>query len=798
VAVIETLGDPSTEVSACKELGAPVIFVAHRGGVQWWTQGVHEPEHRINLTEEELPAFFEKNREFLAPLVLYRAKTRGRFEAAHQLSFVDAGLVVLVEGETGEALSRLIERVIVDAKQWLGPKTLTQKLGQWLFQSVFWLLSAKILQDKRVPAFQDVDLTDLDEVFSRVAGHYGAQPLLVLSGPQRSALTEAARTIKVFSNLGNVTAESLAYMYENALISEETRDGLATHSTPGYLVDYIVWHLAPWIEEIPEGERHVFEPACGHAAFLVAAMRLLRDLGSKPGVPLPQPYLRERLHGLEMDSFALEIARLSLTLADVPNPDGWDLQNGDIFLPERIERQTARATVVLANPPFGGFRDAEREYYAQRGAPVLYPEKAAEVLRRSIPPLKPGAVLGFVTPRSILDGRSAASLRRALAGELELLEINLFPDKLFSFSDSEFAVLLARRPAPRSQSTRKVLFKRLRERDVERFKENYLFTTVREVPQERFLANPKAEMVVPELEEVWSWLRFLPHLADLAEVSKGLDYKGEDALEGRVARSDRSFENAVKGFTGVSRKLQIHQQPQLSWMSLDPDVIQTPRAGATTGVSQILVNYAPVSRGPWRLKAVIDPEGHPVTSRFLTVRPRSKEHSLWFLWAICNSPVANAFVYSLATKRDVQVGTFRRIPVPRVTRSQAEGIEEAARTYFREMEKPSGELLATLDEETAKRLLLQIDAKILRLYGLPPRLERQLLDLFEGESRKGVPFRFDGYFPKEFEPCFPLHVYLSGEYRRSTADSLATRHRDLGSPALLAALRNAADSFETE
>ncbi|HEX9942880.1 MAG TPA: N-6 DNA methylase [Thermoanaerobaculia bacterium] len=800
MAVIEALGDPSSEVRACKELGAPVIFVAHRGEIQWWTQGAHQPEHRANLTEEELPAFFERNREQFAPLVLYRAKTRGRFEKEHQLSFVDAGLMNLVEGATGEALSRLVERVIVDTTKQLSPKTLAERRGQWLFQAVFWLLAAKILWDKRVPAFQDVDLTNLNQVFSLVANHYGAESLSIPPGPRRAALTEAAHTVKMFSNLGNVTAESLAYMYENALISKKTRSSLATHSTPGYLVDYIVWRLAPWIEQIPERERDVFEPACGHAAFLVAAMRLLRDLGSKPGAPPPRrPYLRERLHGLEIDPFALEIARLSLTLADVPNPDGWDLQKGDIFFPGEIEQRTARATVVLANPPFGAFGDSERNYYSQHGAPMVHSEKTAEVLRRTIPYLKPGAVLGFVTPRSVLDGRSTASLRRSLAGELELLEISLFPDQLFSFSDSEFAVLLARRPATRPETARTVLFKRLRERDAERFKEVYAFTTIREVPQERFLSNPKAEMVVPELEEVWSLLRFLPQLADLAEISKGLDYKGQDVLEGKATRSDYRFEGAVQGFTRVPRSLQIHQQPHLSWMSLDSNVIQTPRAGATTGVPQVLVNYAPVSRGPWCLKAFMDPEGRPVTSRFLTVRPRSEEHSLWFLWALCNSPIANAFVHTHATKRDVKVGTLRRIPVPRVTRTEAEGIEEAARAYFREMEGPSGELLTRLvDEETAKRLLLQIDAEILRLYRLPPRLERQLLDLFEGEQREGIPFQFNAYFPKHFEPCFPLHLYLSGEYRRSTADHLAALHRDVESPALLAALRNAVEAFETE
>ena len=36
--------------------------------------------------------------------------------------------------------------------------------------------------------------------------------------------------------------------------------------------------------------------------------------------------------------------------------------------------------------------------------------------------------------------------------------------------------------------------------------------------------------------------------------------------------------------------------------------------------------------------------------------------------------------------------------------------------------------------------MLQIDAEVLRLYDLPPRLERQILDLFAGWERQGVPF----------------------------------------------------------
>jgi hypothetical protein len=251
------------------------------------------------------------------------------------------------------------------------------------------------------------------------------------------------------------------------------------------------------------------------------------------------------------------------------------------------------------------------------------------------------------------------------------------------------------------------------------------------------------ERAVVGLEEVWAWLRFLPTLADLAEVIPAL------------------------------------------------------RADAATGSPQVLIDFAPVSRGPWCLQAVIHPQGRSFPNRSLAVRPYSQQHSPWFLWALCNSPVANAFVHTHASSGGIDVGALCQMPVPPVTRTQVERIEEAVRAYFREWE---GLPFAAQppQEETAKRRLLQIDAEILRLYGLPPRLERQLLDLFAGELRPGVPFRFDAYFPRSFEPCFPLHVYLSDDYQRSTAEQLTARHRDVKSPVLLAALREAVEAFESE
>lgn len=150
------------------------------------------------------------------------------------------------------------------------------------------------------------------------------------------------------------------------------------------------------------------------------------------------------------------------------------------------------------------------------------------------------------------------------------------------------------------------------------------------------------------------------------------------------------------------------------------------------------MNYARVSRGPWRLKAFIDDEGRPVASAFLTVRPH--KCSLETLWALLNSPVANAFAFCHLGKRHNIVGNMRRIPVPRS--AAFDEIDRAARAYL-------NAAAARPDSDELYRLMLRVDAAVLRQYAPPVDLERALLSLFTGWDRVGVPFKQARYFPPE-------------------------------------------------
>ena len=209
-----------------------------------------------------------------------------------------------------------------------------------------------------------------------------------------------------------------------------------------------------------------------------------------------------------------------------------------------------------------------------------------------------------------------------------------------------------------------------------------------------------------------------------------------------------------------------------------------------------MLNYAPVDRDAWRLKAFIDSVGRPATSRLLLVRPKLQQLSLPCVWALCNSPCANAYTFAVGTKRDVTAGLMRAMPVPDLGACDLTALDTAARTYLdaaveftAKYQKSSAQVKPRIgakksakstesdqlplglsgqpsDEEIVaakehlRALAWRVDAEVLRLYALPPELERELLDAFDGVPRVGVPFEQTRYIPRDFREALTLDDYL--------------------------------------
>ena len=109
----------------------------------------------------------------------------------------------------------------------------------------------------------------------------------------------------------------------------------------------------------------------------------------------------------------------------------------------------------------------------------------------------------------------------------------------------------------------------------------------------------------------------------------------------------------------------IHQLPQPKWLNLHDSVIREPGSGLATGHPQVLFNESPTGRGPWRIKGLLDNSGHPVNGRFIVVRKQNNsQYPLEFFWALCNSPVANAYAYCHCGKRHNDPGVMSKMPIP--------------------------------------------------------------------------------------------------------------------------------------
>jgi hypothetical protein len=212
------------------------------------------------------------------------------------------------------------------------------------------------------------------------------------------------------------------------------------------------------------------------------------------------------------------------------------------------------------------------------------------------------------------------------------------------------------------------------------------------------------------------------------------------------------------------------------------------------------------------LKALKDESGHPVTNRFLVVRPSSGSIGTDVLWGVLNSPIANAYAFSVSSKRDVEVEDMRAMPVPNnFLPSTTFDLQQAVAAYFHAAIEfdgidavggfaREGDLFQAATpnapsqvqaELHLKYLHWRVDAEVLKLYALPAELERQLLDLFNGVERRGVPFKQFEYFPAHFTDLQRLEdlLAITGEWEQTSALKTALIEKKIAKTATEAELQ---------
>jgi len=712
-------------------LGAPHVFVidpATREVGRWIFQVGKSPQRVEQISADALFATIQAHRHAWGPESVLRTQSIGAHAGPVQLDVSDYGLLPALEREAHQKLDQLFGRAITmasEAYRQRHHKELEAEDYRRLFRLIFRLVAAKLLTDRQHPGHWAN--TDVTIVIRNINDFYfrALQPEHILPG---IAVQQAVwDDIRTGFHLQNVSLEALAYIYENTFVSQDIRRAYGTHATPPEVAEFMVRQL-PFETISDRNQRTVFEPFAGHAPFLTAALGRLRALlPTHMGVDARHDYLVRMLSGIELDSFACEIAWHSLILADYPNPNGWRIEEANAFASPKFREFLTGANIVLCHPPFGPFTAQERAQYTNLQAA----DKDVEVLLRVLetPPL----MLGFVLPRSFTDGRRYRAARQRLADVYGNIALIALPDTALRFSEAETVVLLA---SDRAATERKWHRTFIAKRDYDQFWHTgrptwedveHIDTPVGSEPQ--LWKEPLARNLQEQLRE-------FPLLGQVADMHRGIEYIG--AVEDHIATSPK--QGFVPGLQNVEDGLEPYVVRQWKYLNVDPAVMRRKAYLLPWHEKKVIVNSARIGRGPWRMVVAIDELGLVCSQRFHGIWPKG-DTALELIAAVLNGPVANVLLSASETTRDNLIRRLKAIPLPRLSAHDIALVCKLVQAYRSLPERQTGQGEKQYDERYDD-LMVQVDTIILSGYTLPDWLEAQLMDCIGSAQRPHATLSF--------------------------------------------------------
>jgi hypothetical protein len=753
LAVVEAKGRTATELTAnYRALGAPLLFVVSGETVGVWkvtADGL--PRQITQAAPDQLHALFSENATLWGPESVQRAKSIGQFTGPLQLDFVDVGLLPAIEGEVHSKLDVLLNETLAEAVGLKAGRARYHIDQRLLFRTIFRLLAAKVLQDRGHQLATTWNPSDINSVLGAISKYY---TLEVLPGEQtalQSAVFSSSwERLRNGINFRNISADDLAFVYENTLITRETRKSFGTHGTPRTVAEYVVQRMR--LAEFDLNMLRVYEPFAGAGIFMVAALRSLRDeLPVGWSDAQRHKFLVQRIAGDEADPFAREVATLSLILADYPNANGWAVSEVDLFKNYRLRERMQTATIILCNPPFEDFTKAERAKYPNAAArSVSKPVVALETALDCSP-----AAVGFVLPEPFIKGSQYRMQRENIEKKYRDIELVALPDRTFKHSVIRSSLLIARElREPQNRSATSLTSTVVEVRDREQFLRCGKLSATR--TSTRAFGQPNGKLWINELQELWDYLSRYRTIGDIASAHRGIEWQGEQSTA--ISRSPK------RGFVagaGAANAVHTFAISNPAYLDVRPQNLRGGAIHLLWSENKLLANAARLSRGPWCFAATVDREGLVASQQLYGIWPKDGTN-LETLCALLNSPLANAYAAVHSPPDRIRRGTVLSIPIPR---NVPDRVVELVKRYARVVGQGT-DLFSERRTERADTLLNEIDAIILKAYDLPPRLEKELLEFFRDAQRTTL-HEWSHWFPKNFQSYIPLHEFYSEGYRKS-------------------------------
>ena len=712
-------GQADSLVDTYRALGAPLLFVYEKKRLSLWqVRGTAPRPLHEHMRLDQIPALFEANRKGWNPEAIHRAKAIGAVDQSYQLDFVDVGLLPAVEGQIHAKLDRLLVDMLNAAASACANKPPEPRL---LFRIVFRLLAAKVLRDRNHPLARRWDTDDLAHILQDIESHYSLPAILQRCNSVLLPVILAAwECLCDGISFSNISSDDLALVYENTLVSRDTRLKFGTHSTPRQVSEYAVTRLG--LHDQPLDELHIYEPFAGAGVFLVSALRHLRDLLPADWSDAKRhDFLVEHLSGDEVDDFACEVATLSLILADYPNRNGWRITQSDLFCNGNLSKRLTGSNIVLCNPPFQDFSNEERSAY--RLSATQY-SKPIEVLNTTLD-AHPRA-LAFVLPRAFILHRKFARQRAKLEQRYRDIEIVELPDDLFRASRIDSSVVIAKNPR-RTGSRRHTMLRSTVVADADRsaFLKIGHITTSRLVEREFFTAN-QGDLWIPPLRRLWEYLAESPRLGDFLTIHRGIEWQS-----GQRSAWGRERHPGYRRGLHTSKHMRQFLTPAPVWLDCREERLRGNAVRLPWTAPKLIANAGRLSRFGWRIGATLDTTGLICSQQYFGLWPRQSVETapLQAFAALINGPLASAFLAVHSPEKGIRIAAVKRIPVPAaLPETLADLVDEYGRCL-------SGPGIENMTDERLSALLLNIDAAVLQAYDLPPRLEHELLTFFSAEGR---------------------------------------------------------------
>jgi predicted RNA methylase len=400
-------------------LAAPAVLLDVGQRIELWRVGrdvERDQRLREHVVLDDDPDL-GRLRDALSPAAVMRAK----HEQQGQMTFFDIDVTLLREARTrlGGGLASRVRAA--SAALWPTTEEPTPDEARALARTVVQALTVLAVRDKMT------DSKNFTDAVALLQERFGNDLALA----DLDMLAKAAELIGEGVAFDGLDATLLSDLYENSILSKETRKHLGAYYTPPALARRILAEVP--VDYIAPEDRRVLDVTCGSGTLLLAASERLAQ-GVVHEAYQSHEYVRERLVGFDRDGFAVELTKLALLLHALPLGNGWNVTVRDALVPRGADEMPA--TIVVGNPP----------WRFKRGGGATE-ERASAFLDAMFNWCADGGFVAAVMPASWLTGATARGSRRAIRDIAEIFEVWRLPRSMFRSSDAPPCVIFAQKDA---------------------------------------------------------------------------------------------------------------------------------------------------------------------------------------------------------------------------------------------------------------------------------------------------------------------------------------------------------------